>query len=198
MGIDFRIAGSDIRDRVQKLKAQELRYDVILVDPWHEYASSCQVIDAALHLVAEGGTIVVHDCLPPNEGCASPTHVPGEWCGVTYKAYLDCVLSRDDITYQTLDVDYGCGIIRKRGFNDGRKYRLPLLGIVMRLFWAFTRRTARAGLEREPNGLEVEWRRIGNEFDLAFAFLHKNKRALLNLISVRQFRRFERRRLAVH
>ena len=192
MTIDFRIAGSDIWDCVQQLKTRQLRYDVILVDPWHEYHPSYRAIEAALELVAERGTIIVHDCLPPTKRCANPTYLPGEWCGVTYKAFIDFVLSRGDITYQTVDVDYGCGIIRKRRFDGDKMFRPTMSNIGKRLFSALIPRPARAGSTLERDRLVSEWKRIGNEFSLAFSFLHKNKRALLKLVSVRQFRRSDR------
>jgi len=192
MPIDFRIAGADISECVRQLKAQQHRYGVILVDPFHEYNSSYRDIEAALDLVAEHGTIIVHDCLPPTEEYASPTYVPGNWCGLTYKAYLDLVLSRDDITYQTVDVDYGCGIIRKRGFDGGGMFRPTMSQIAERLFSAVIERPARGGGKIDRDALVTEWKGIGNEFRLAFRFLHKNKRALLNLVSVPQFRRFDR------
>lgn len=57
--------------------------------------------------------MVVHDCSPPDEALTSPDFVPGEWCGVTYRAYLDFVLARRDLRYLTVDTDYGCGVVRK-------------------------------------------------------------------------------------
>ena len=46
-----------------------------------------------------------------NEGVASPSPIAGEWCGVSYKAFLDFVLDRNDLDYCTVDIDYGCGVI---------------------------------------------------------------------------------------
>lgn len=38
--------------------------------------------------------------------------IPG-WCGVTYCAYIEFVFAHPDVTYYTVDTDYGCGVIRK-------------------------------------------------------------------------------------
>lgn len=77
MPIDFRASGPDIGYYIRQLIERPFRYDVILVDPWHEYQPSYDAIAAALELVAERGTIIVHDCFPPNKECVSPTHTPG-------------------------------------------------------------------------------------------------------------------------
>jgi hypothetical protein len=53
---------------------------------------------------------VVHDCRPPREEIAGPEYIPGEWCGVTYKAYVDLVVA-GNLSYLTVDTDCGCGVI---------------------------------------------------------------------------------------
>ena len=64
--------------------------------------------------------MIVHDCRPPNGEVAVPDPLPGEWCGTTYKAYLDFVLERPDLDYVTVDTDYGCGVVTKRATEAGR------------------------------------------------------------------------------
>jgi hypothetical protein len=65
-----------------------------------------------------GGVLVVHDCSPMTESIASPTFAHGKWCGVSYRSYLDFVLTRDDLGYCTVDIDFGCGIIFKNRTID--------------------------------------------------------------------------------
>ena len=55
---------------------------------------------------------------------ASPTPIGGEWCGVSYKAFLDFVLSRNDLDYCTVDIDYGCGVIFKQRLIDAQGLKL--------------------------------------------------------------------------
>jgi len=117
-------------------------------------------------LVEPGGFLVVHDCLPANRAMAAPEHATGEWCGVTYKAYLDFV-SRRKLEYRTIDTDYGCGVVRKPAPRD----------IV-------------AGVgppAPRDHGLWQEWRAIGNDFDRAFDFLQAHKETLLRLVGVEAF-----------
>ena len=55
----------------------------------------------------------MHDCLPPRSEIAVPNYIQGEWCGVSYQAYVDFISQRHDLAVYTVDTDYGCGVIRK-------------------------------------------------------------------------------------
>ena len=112
--IDYRTASEDCAPLLERLAAEGRRYDVILVDPFHTYDCSRRDLELAMRLLAERGTLVVHDCNPPDRALVRPSFRPGRWCGVTYAAFLDFVASREDVAYCTLDTDYGCGIVRRR------------------------------------------------------------------------------------
>jgi hypothetical protein len=98
---------------VQEVRRRGLAYDVILVDGWHEYDNAFNDLTSALSLLRPGGTVVVHDCMPPDAEHATPEHHDGAWCGVSYEAFLDVVLATNRLSYLTVDADYGCGIIQK-------------------------------------------------------------------------------------
>ena len=72
LGVDFRAAGFDIGRCLAEIRARGLRYDIILVDPFHDYACSWRDLAAAFALVEVGGFLVVHDCLPENRAMAAP------------------------------------------------------------------------------------------------------------------------------
>jgi hypothetical protein len=165
-GVDFRAEGFDIDSCLSEIRIRGQRYDIILVDPFHDYACSLRDLGAALMLVEPGGFLVVHDCLPANRAMAAPEYATGEWCGVTYKAYLDLV-SRRRLDYRTVDTDYGCGVVRKPAPRD----------IV-----------AGAGPSApRDHGLWQEWHATGNDFDRAFDFLQAHKETLLRLVGVEAF-----------
>ena len=111
--IDYRSATLDIGACLDQIADEGPAFDIILVDSWHEYETSRRDLDAAFRLIGPGGTLVVHDCLPPRAEIAGPDFREGEWCGVSYQAYIDFVTARDDLAYCTVDVDYGCGVIEK-------------------------------------------------------------------------------------
>lgn len=113
MDIEFRSASFDISQCVEQIQKNKLRYDIIFVDPWHEYATSYRDLQIAVNLLAKNGIIVVHDCFPSSQQIAHPRPQEGEWCGVTYKAYIDFVTARSYLDYCTVNIDYGCGIIRR-------------------------------------------------------------------------------------
>ena len=92
---------------------------------------------------------------------AAPEYFHGEWCGVTYKAYLDFVSIRN-LDYQTVDTDYGCGVIRRPGH--------PEIGRVGR------------SVSARDDRVWQEWHAIGNDFDRAFTFFEAHKVSLLRLI----------------
>jgi hypothetical protein len=111
--IDFRAADLDIGSCLADIERGGFRYDVILVDPWHEYEASLRDMQAALSLLTDHGSIVIHDCFPPTDDIISPEFVPGSWCGVTFIAYADFVMQNPGLQYQTIDTDFGCGIVRR-------------------------------------------------------------------------------------
>jgi hypothetical protein len=160
MPIDFRSADLDIAECLREVNMRGRSYDIVLVDSWHEYATSRRDLVEALGLIAEGGTIVVHDCLADREEQARPIFTQGDWRGVTYKAYLDFVLAQPTVEYRTVDIDCGCGIIRKRDLraapSDGRKV------------------------------LQEEWAAIGDDYPAAFRFMQEH-RHLWNLVELKDF-----------
>ena len=92
MTIDFRSSSPDSGEAVSAVRAAGFAYDVILVDPFHEYETSAQDLREACTLIKPNGTIVVHDCNPEEEALVTPHFQDGRWCGLTYKAYLDMML----------------------------------------------------------------------------------------------------------
>ncbi len=184
--IDFRSPTSDIAGCLAEMRSRGLRYDIALLDPWHEYDASRRDIEAGLRLLVAGGTAVVHDCLPPSERIASATFIDGEWCGVTYQAFLDTVTSRRGLEYCTVDTDYGCGIIRKVTDDS------PLMRWVRDMLPGISRRFDRAAPEspRSPQSsqsLTDEWRALSAAGAPTYAFFEQHKAALLKLRSVDEF-----------
>ena len=176
--IDFRSDGMDTTRVVKDMRARKLRYDVILVDPFHEYDSSIRDLHDACALVSPGGTIIVHDCFPREQAFATPQHKEGSWCGVTYKAYLDVVLSGANLNYCTVDVDFGCGIVR------------PLHGppALRRMAQKFLL----SALPGKSGNLVRQWERTGKDYDAAFHMLQGYSKRLLNLVTLDEFLAGER------
>lgn len=177
--IDVRSVNQDILDCVEALQAKSMKYDVILVDPFHEYAPSARDLRAAVDLLSRGGTIVVHDCFPRDAAIAGPDYIGGSWCGVTYKAYLDFVLASARLKFCTIDADHGCGVIR--------------CAISLPVWQGLVRRVSRM-IARDARGVVVrQWMRLAkDDYDAAFNLLQAHAKPLLNLVTVDEFLAGER------
>ena len=113
----------------------------------------------------------MHDCLPPTAEIAQPKLIPGEWCGVTYQAFIDFVSNRGDLEFYTVDTDYGCGIIHKQAkpATPGASAGFPSIS-------AHTRADVLAN-----------WQTKRGDPCEAFSFFEAHKRTLMNSISIDEF-----------
>lgn len=180
LDVDFRSADGDIAECLEQVRKGDVRYDIILVDPWHEYDTSLRDLTEAFALIPEGGTLVVHDCFPPTEDCTNPDGVwdpvAGGWAGVTHRAYVDFVSARRDLTYYTIDTDWGCGVIRKLGGAADPLVRAPSPG------------KARARKQRRwRDRVFARWSALDDDHRQTYRFLRRHPRTLLNLIAVDEF-----------
>jgi hypothetical protein len=176
--IDFRSSNLDVGECVKAVRARDLKYDVILVDPFHEYEPSALDLREAVNLLVPTGTIIVHDCFPRDATIAVPEYIDGPWCGVTYKAYLDFVLAGKGLIFCTVDTDYGCGVIRRN--------------VNLSTFQRIARRALRM-IARDDRGSVVgQWMRAGNDYGAAFNLLQVHSKPLLNLVTIDEFLTGER------
>lgn len=95
-------------------------FDIIFIDGLHESPQVIKDIANALKHLTDGGTIVMHDCLPTSEFMQlipmRPDH--NEWTGDVWKAYL-YYRHISGLEMCVVDCDWGCGIIR-RGEQQNR------------------------------------------------------------------------------
>lgn len=89
-------------------------YDIVFIDAMHMEEFVYRDIINSLAVLNEGGTILMHDCLPTSEFMQlvpmSPDH--NEWTGDTWRAYFKLRTEREDLEMAVCDVDWGCGLIR--------------------------------------------------------------------------------------
>jgi hypothetical protein len=164
--IDYRATGLDISECLTKMREDGRRVDIALIDSFHDYEPSMRDLIEGFRLLDAGGTLVVHDCLPPRAEIAQPKLTPGEWCGVSYQAFVDFVINRDDVEFYTVDTDYGCGIIHKQP-------RPPSSIIDPRT--------------KERERTFANWLIKRDDPWAAFSFFETHKRMLTNLVSIREF-----------
>ncbi len=166
--IDFRSIGLDISVCVRSIREQGYRYDIILIDPWHEYGASMRDLTEALGLLTDHGTIVVNNCLPRTAAERPVGHfIVGGWFGPTYRAYLDFVFARPNLEFRTVDIENGCGVIREHS------------GLTRLLRWW--------PASRRRKTLIALWRELGSDFTKSAGVLHHSKTLLSNLRSLDDF-----------
>jgi hypothetical protein len=85
-------------------------FDIIFIDGDHRHPQVQRDLKNALLHLNGGGTVVMHDCLPPNRKFEQPTA-----CGTAWRAFAEA-RQLGHLDAITGDFDYGVGIIR-RGMN---------------------------------------------------------------------------------
>jgi hypothetical protein len=94
------------------------KWDIIFIDGLHLAEQvEIDVLNSLEHL-SPNGTILMHDCSPPNEMIARETYTPSwphpdEWCGTVWKAFYKLRQTRTDLEMTCVDTDWGVGIIRR-------------------------------------------------------------------------------------
>ena len=103
------------------------QFDVIFIDGLHEHHQVYKDITNALQCLRPSGFIVCHDMNPESEEVQRvPYSGRGIWNGDCWKALVQIRSERDDIAVQTVDTDYGCGII-----YQAPSTRLDLQGLAL-------------------------------------------------------------------
>lgn len=93
----------------------EQNFGVIFIDGAHLSEQVSRDIENALAFLAEGGFIVMHDCLPPFKFAQEVPQLPehDEWCGDVWKSFVKARQEKDGVEFFVVDCDYGCGVLKK-------------------------------------------------------------------------------------
>ena len=92
----------------------DMKWDLIFIDGLHLAPQVDRDILNSLEHLAEGGTIVMHDCNPPEEWLAREIAEPRTaWNGTTWKAFYKFRHTREDLAMWCVDTDWGVGIIQR-------------------------------------------------------------------------------------
>jgi hypothetical protein len=90
------------------------KFDCIFIDGLHHADQVEKDILNSLECLAEGGTILMHDCKPESEFMQLiPLTTQVEWTGDTWKAYVKMRQTRDNLEMFVVDCDWGVGVIRR-------------------------------------------------------------------------------------
>lgn len=87
-------------------------FDLILVDGLHHAPQAFKDIRNALAVLAPGGSILVHDCLPESYEQQLVPRVAVSWTGDVWRAFL--AASKDPaLATLVFDTNRGCGLLRR-------------------------------------------------------------------------------------
>jgi len=110
----------ELNNLEKKLKEINNTYDLIVIDPYHEYKVSYDNFNLLLSFLKNDGCIVSHDCCPNNVNSSTPRFTFGSWSGQTYLAFVKFAYNNSELFYTILNIDTGIGIISKTK-KDGLK-----------------------------------------------------------------------------
>ncbi len=91
-------------------------YDLIFIDALHDEDQCLRDMENALTRLSGHGCVVAHDSNPPTQWHQRPVskYQPGEeWNGTVWKAVVRFRQAHPDVAVVTLDVDWGCTVIRR-------------------------------------------------------------------------------------
>jgi hypothetical protein len=101
---------------------KDVMFDIVFIDGLHQSDQVLKDIHNSLNHLSEGGSIVVHDCLPEAEYQQVREDNHREWTGDVWKAVAMLKGTRNDLDIKVVDHDWGCGIIQK-GSQELGKYK---------------------------------------------------------------------------
>lgn len=93
------------------------RFDLIFIDGLHLYEQVRKDILHSLEVLEDGGTIVLHDCVPTRCIEQYDTQVTRIWTGDVWKAMVEA-RTWEGVDAVTCLIDFGLGVLRKRANGD--------------------------------------------------------------------------------
>jgi len=106
---DYKMTSDEFFENIEN----DVKYDLIFIDGLHLTEQVDKDIENSFKHLADGGTVVMHDCLPEQEANQFRNPVISQWTGDVWKSVVKLRSSRDDISVDVVDTDWGCGILKK-------------------------------------------------------------------------------------
>jgi SAM-dependent methyltransferase len=88
-------------------------FDLIFIDGLHLDHQTDKDITNALTRLNPNGSIVLHDCNPPTREHGTEKWLLASWNGTVWKSIVKQRVTNPNIILFVVDIDWGCGIIRK-------------------------------------------------------------------------------------
>jgi len=107
--INYPISSDDF---FELIKDSDIKYDIIFIDGLHHCEQVDKDVNNALNHLQPNGTIVMHDCNPPEYEIQLVPRVTGIWNGDVWKSLVKLRYTNPNIKINTVDIDWGVGIIQ--------------------------------------------------------------------------------------
>jgi hypothetical protein len=108
--INYPISSDDFFKLIQDHK--EIKYDIIFIDGLHHSDQVDKDISNSLNHLTKNGTIVLHDCNPPEYETQLVPRVTGYWNGDVWKSVAKIRYSNPNVQLNVIDTDWGVGILQ--------------------------------------------------------------------------------------
>jgi hypothetical protein len=89
------------------------KFSLVFIDGLHHASQVYMDIINSLKFLEDDGVIICHDMNPTTEEMQMVPRIQSEWTGDSWKAWVKLRTERGDLEMLVVDIDYGCGIIRK-------------------------------------------------------------------------------------
>jgi hypothetical protein len=94
------------------IKDHDIKYDIIFIDGLHDSIQVDKDIANSLRHLVPNGTIVMHDCNPPEYEIQLVPRQTGIWNGDVWKSIVKLRCTKPDLEINVVDTDWGVGIVR--------------------------------------------------------------------------------------
>lgn len=125
VGVDPQKGGTLRMTSDEFFSRNQRRFDLVFIDGLHLCEQVLRDIEHSLDVLNEGGTVLVHDCLPQHERHQLRRRLQACWTGDVWKAVVK-LRERPDIDIAVLNRFWGIAAIRKRP-NQNQLHNIPEL-----------------------------------------------------------------------
>jgi len=94
------------------IKGHDIKYDIIFIDGLHHSDQVDKDIANSLNHLTPNGTIVLHDCNPPEYEIQLVPRQTGIWNGDVWKSIVKLRCTDPNLSINVVDTDWGVGIVQ--------------------------------------------------------------------------------------
>jgi len=94
------------------ISGHDIKYDIIFIDGLHHSEQVDKDIQNSLNHITPEGTIILHDCNPPEYETQLVPRQTGIWNGDVWKSVVKLRYNNPNLRINVVDTDWGIGILQ--------------------------------------------------------------------------------------